>query len=51
MIEGALELVLGDETHRLTAGDVAHFDGARDISPTDTGDTTALIVLARRADD
>ena len=48
LVEGAIELQLGDETHDLTAGDVARFDGDQEISPRAVRDSTALIVLATR---
>jgi len=51
LVEGAVELQLGDETHDLTAGDVARFDGDQEISPRAVRDSTALIVLATRSDD
>jgi quercetin dioxygenase-like cupin family protein len=51
MIEGAIELQLGDQTHDLTAGDLARFDGDQVISPRAIEDSIALIVLARRSDD
>ncbi|WP_225336529.1 cupin domain-containing protein [Halomicrobium urmianum] len=50
LIEGALELQLGDETHKVAAGDVARFDGDQQISPRATEDSTALLVLAPRSD-
>lgn len=51
LIEGAIELEVGEETHELAAGDVARFEGDREISPRAIEDSTALIVLARRATD
>jgi len=39
---------LGEDDHRLVAGDVLRFDGDQDISPTAERDTVALLVLARR---
>ena len=51
LVEGALELQLGDETHDLAAGDVARFDGDREIAPRAVRDSTALIVLAPWSDD
>lgn len=50
LIEGEVELQLGDETHEVAAGDVARFDGEQEISPTAVADSTALIVLAQRTD-
>ncbi|WP_353633208.1 cupin domain-containing protein (plasmid) [Halobacterium sp. NMX12-1] len=48
LVEGEIELALGDDTHRLTAGDVARFDGDQDIAPKALAASTALIVLASR---
>jgi len=46
---GELDLELGAERHRLTAGDVIRFDGEQDISPTAVEDSDALLVLAHSA--
>lgn len=46
LLEGAMDLALGDETYALQAGDVARFDGDQDISPRAVEDCTALLVLA-----
>lgn len=51
LLEGEIELQLDDRTHEVTAGDVARFDGDREISPRAVDDSTALIVLSQRADD
>ena len=51
LIEGTVELQLGDATHEVTAGDIARFDGDQEISPHAVEDSTALIVLANRPDD
>ena len=51
LVEGAIELQLGDETHDLTADDVVRFDGDQEIAPRAVRDSTALIVLATRSDD
>ncbi|WP_232701759.1 cupin domain-containing protein [Halobacterium wangiae] len=50
VLEGELDLSLGEETVSVTAGEVARFDGAQDISPHAVEDSTALLVLARRTD-
>ena len=50
LLEGVIELQLGEETYELTAGDIARFDGDQDISPHAVEDSTALIVLARRSE-
>jgi len=51
LVDGELELTLGDDTHRLTAGDVARFDGDQQISPEAVTDSTAVLVLATAAED
>jgi len=51
LLDGALELRVGGETHEVSAGDVARFDGAQDISPRALEPSTALLVLAPRAGD
>lgn len=51
LVEGAIELDLGDETHELQAGDVARFDGDQEIAPRAIEKSTALIVLASRSDE
>ncbi|WP_435066658.1 cupin domain-containing protein [Haloplanus sp. C73] len=51
LVEGQVELRLDDETHELAAGDVARFDGEREVAPRAIEASTALIVLAARADD
>jgi len=50
LLEGTIELQLDDETHEVTAGDIARFRGEREISPHAVEDSTALIVLAPRSD-
>jgi len=50
LIEGEIELQLGEETHEVTAGDIAHFEGDQNVSPRAVEDSTALIVLAKRTD-
>ena len=51
LLTGAITLELGEETHDLSAGQVARFDGDQGIAPTAREPSTALIVLAPRADD
>jgi quercetin dioxygenase-like cupin family protein len=51
LVDGAIALALDGETHELTAGDVARFDGDQDIAPAAVEDSTALIVLADRTSD
>ncbi|MFA9517165.1 cupin domain-containing protein [Halopenitus sp. H-Gu1] len=48
VLEGAIDLRLGSEVYELEAGDVARFDGAQQVSPVATADSTALIVLAKK---
>lgn len=48
LVEGEIELQLGDRTHELTAGDVARFEGDQEIAPRAVQESTALIVLAAR---
>jgi quercetin dioxygenase-like cupin family protein len=50
LIEGRIELQVGDRTDELTAGDIARFDGEQEISPRAIEASTALIVLASRSD-
>jgi len=49
LLSGSIAVVLDDEEHELSPGDVARFDGDRDISPHALEDSTALLVLAPRA--
>lgn len=51
LIEGTIEVQLEAETHELTAGDIARFDGDQEISPHAVVDSTALIILANRSND
>ncbi|WP_181691286.1 cupin domain-containing protein [Natronomonas sp. LN261] len=51
LVEGTVELQLGDRTHELIAGDIAHFDGDQEIAPRAVEETTAVIVLASRSED
>lgn len=50
VLEGTLALTLGEEVYEVPAGDVVRFDGAQDIEPEEQADTTALLVLAPRAE-
>jgi len=43
------ETTLGDDTVTVSAGEVARFDGAQDISPRAVADSEALLVLAEKA--
>ncbi|WP_090384110.1 cupin domain-containing protein [Natronobacterium texcoconense] len=48
LLEGEIELELDGDTHEVTAGDVARFDGDQDIAPRALEPSTALIVLAQQ---
>jgi quercetin dioxygenase-like cupin family protein len=50
VLEGTVEMTLGESTHALDSGDVVRFDGDQDISPRAVTDARALLVLAQRAD-
>lgn len=49
LLEGSLELTVGETTVELDAGHVVQFDGARPISVDALVDAEALIVLARKS--
>jgi quercetin dioxygenase-like cupin family protein len=51
VVAGRVELSLGDDSHELSVGEIARFDGDQEIAPKAIEDSTALIVLAKRADD
>lgn len=48
VLDGKISLLLGDEEHDLTVGDVARFSGDQDISPSATTDARALLVFVSR---
>ncbi|ELZ22663.1 cupin 2 barrel domain-containing protein [Halosimplex carlsbadense 2-9-1] len=48
VVDGEVEMTLGDETVDLAAGDAARFSGDQDISPKAREDSVALLVLAER---
>lgn len=50
LIDGAVDVAVGDDRFSMTAGDIARFAGDQEIAPTATEDSIALIVLAPRAD-
>lgn len=50
LIDGEIELLVGDNELALAGGDIARFAGEQEISPTATTDSIALIVLAERVD-
>lgn len=51
LLDGWLELTLGDETHELAAGDIARFDSDQEITPHAIQASTALLVLAEQSAD
>ncbi|WP_336023407.1 cupin domain-containing protein [Halobellus salinisoli] len=51
LVDGAVDLDIDDETHSLRAGDVARFEGEREISPIARMPSTVLLAPARRVDD
>jgi quercetin dioxygenase-like cupin family protein len=51
VIEGEVTLRVGEETASLRAGDLARFDGDREVSPAAEADSRALVVLVPRSDD
>ncbi|WP_336037456.1 cupin domain-containing protein [Halobacterium yunchengense] len=46
VLDGELELTLGDDQYDLAAGDAVRFDGAQDVSPHAVADARALVVFA-----
>jgi quercetin dioxygenase-like cupin family protein len=50
VVNGAIDLELDGDAHALSMGDVARFDGEREISPVAQEPSTALVVLTRRAE-
>lgn len=46
VLNGTVDLTVGEESLRLDAGELARFDGDRDISPAAVTDAEALVVLA-----
>jgi quercetin dioxygenase-like cupin family protein len=51
VLEGRLDLSVGDERRELVAGDLARFDGDHEISPEAIETSAALIVLSPAATD
>ena len=45
VLSGTVTLTVGDETRELTEGDVARFDGTREVSPRATTSANALVIL------
>lgn len=50
LISGEIDLQLDEDSYQVQPGDVVHFDGAHDISPSANTDSTALLVLARKSE-
>ncbi|PGF17994.1 cupin [Natrinema sp. CBA1119] len=50
LLEGEVELTLGDDVYTLETGEIVQFDGDQDISPYAVDDSTALIVFAPKTD-
>ena len=50
VVDGLLELRLGDDSHELTTEGIARFDGDQEISPQAIEDSIVLIVLAKQAE-
>lgn len=51
VLDGRIELGLDDETLDVAAGELVRFPGERRVSPSAPVDATALVLLARRADE
>ncbi|MFB6074939.1 MAG: cupin domain-containing protein [Haloarculaceae archaeon] len=50
LLDGALELTLGEETYDLAAGDLIQFDGDQPIAPHAREESDALLVFAPKRD-
>jgi quercetin dioxygenase-like cupin family protein len=48
VLDGELDVTLGDSEVTVSAGEIARFDGAQDISPEAREPSTALLVLAQK---
>ncbi|MFC7082240.1 cupin domain-containing protein [Halorussus caseinilyticus] len=51
LVSGRLDVEIDGESNVLEPGDLLRFDGRREVAPTAENDSTALLVLAPRADD
>jgi uncharacterized cupin superfamily protein len=49
VLEGAVDVALDGDPHRVEAGEILRFEGASAVEPTAREDSTALVVLAPRA--
>jgi len=50
LLEGGIDLHLGEDTFELAEGDIARFGGDQEIAPVASKQSTALIVLARASE-
>mgnify|MGYP006287724273 CR=1 FL=1 len=50
VLDGTLELTLGDDSYDLEQGDVVRFDGNQDISPHARTECASLLVFAPKED-
>lgn len=50
VVDGHIELRLGEDSYELNADDIARFDGKQEISPQAIEASTVLIVLAKQAE-
>lgn len=48
VLEGEIDLTVGEWSHELEAGHVVQFDGARSVAVDALTDARALVVLARK---
>lgn len=48
VVEGGLDVSVGEDVHELAAGDALRFDGDREVAPHAMEPTTALVVFAPR---
>ena len=48
VVEGRLDVSVGEDVHELAAGDALRFDGDREVAPHAMEPTTALVVFAPR---
>lgn len=51
LVSGRLDVHVAGESNVLEPGDVLRFDGQKEVSPEAETDSTALLVLAPRADE
>ncbi|MFC6887867.1 DUF2249 domain-containing protein [Halorubrum trueperi] len=48
VLDGEIDVALGGESHRVSAGEILRFDGELSVEPTARKESTALVVLAPR---